>query len=80
MSFAGTAGVVSLEIGDAGSFLNKFPNIEFLLAGFGAASGVDETAGASSVTGLAVSSVATALVSSSGITGSATAREAIECK
>ena len=82
VSFAGTAGVGSLEIGDVGSFLNRFPKIEFLLVGFGATSGVeeDESAGASPVTGLAVSSATTGLVSSRGITGSATAREAIECE
>lgn len=71
----------SLAVGDVGSFLPKrLPNIEFRFVGFGAVSG-DEVAGndeASVVTG-AVSSAAIGFVPSRGITGSATAREAIPC-
>lgn len=76
MSFVGTSGGVSLEIGDVGSFLNRFPNIEFLLAGLGAVSEVDGTVEASLATGFAVSSEAIDL-SPKGMTGAATAREAI---
>lgn len=81
VSLTGTAGGASLEIGDVGSFLKRLPKIEFLLVGFvGGVSEVGLVAEASLVTGLNVSSAAIALFPSKGITGSATAREAISCQ
>lgn len=81
VSFTGTAGGVSLETGDVGSFLKRLPKMEFLLVGFvGGVSEMGLVAKASLVTGLAVSSAATGLSPSKGITGSAIAREAIDCQ